>query len=67
MVKILSVFLFLVITAQNGVGNNIFNSTNQVLWEVDTSSKLENRGIFSLSLAQAALINWAAGLKTVLL
>jgi hypothetical protein len=48
-------------TVHNGVGNNIFNPTNQVLQVVDTSSKWENRGIFSLSLAQAALINWAAG------
>jgi len=61
MAKILSVFLFLVMTVHNGVGNNIFNPTNQVLQVVDTSSKWENRGIFSLSLAQAALINWAAG------
>ena len=61
MSKILSVFLFLVMTVHNGVGNNIFNPTNQVLQVVDTSSKWENRGIFSLSLAQAALINWAAG------
>jgi len=61
MAKILSVFLFLVMIVHNGVGNNIFNPTNQVLQVVDTSSKWENRGIFSLSLAQAALINWAAG------
>ncbi len=61
MAKILSVFLFLVMTVHNGVGNNIFNPTNHVLQVVDTSSKWENRGIFSLSLAQAALINWAAG------
>ena len=61
MAKILSVFLFLVMIVHNGVGNNIFNLTNQVLQVVDTSSKWENRGIFSLSLAQAALINWAAG------
>ena len=67
MSKILSVFLFLVMTVHNGVGNNIFNPTNQVLQVVDTSSKWENRGIFSLSLAQAALINWAAGCETVLL
>ena len=61
MSKILSVFLFLVMTVHNGVGNNIFNPTNQVLQVVDTSSKWESRGDFSLSLAQAALINWAAG------
>ena len=37
------------------------NLTNQEFQEIDTTSNWENKGIFSLSLAQAALINWAAG------
>ena len=67
MAKILSVFLFLVMTVQNEVRNDIFDPTNEVLQEVDASSKWGNKGIFSLSLAQSTLINWAAGCETVLL
>jgi|TARA_B110000046_G_scaffold182499_1_gene216673 hypothetical protein len=63
MAKILRgfVFLFLVMVAHKGVGDDLIKSTDQVLQEVDTSSKWENKGIFSLSLAQATLINWTAG------
>jgi len=63
MVKILRIFsfLFLMIVAQKGVGNDLIKFINQELQEVDSSSNWENGGIFSLSLAQAALINWAAG------
>ena len=66
MAKILSVF-FLVMTVQIGAGNDIFDSANQELQEVDASSKWGNKRIFSLSLAQSTLINWAAGCETVLL
>ena len=63
MAKILSVFvfLFLMMVSHKGVGNDLIQSNDPVLQEVDTSSKWENGGIFSLSLAQATLINWAAG------
>ena len=55
------VFLFLMMVSHKGVGNDLIQSNDPVLQEVDTSSKWENGGIFSLSLAQATLINWAAG------
>ena len=63
MVRILSIFsfLFLIVLARKGVGNDLVKFTNQEFREIDTTSNWENKGIFSLSLAQAALINWAAG------
>ena len=61
--KILSlfVFLFLMLGTQQGVADDRKIAIDQNLKQGDTTSNWKNGGIFSLSLAQAALINWAAG------
>ena len=46
---------------QQGVADDRKIAIDQNLKQGDTTSNWKNGGIFSLSLAQAALINWAAG------